>query len=57
VNGKRAFSNRRRVEGRQAPMMGPTAMLIEKPAEATRQSLFEVGIASASAMAGFSRFS
>jgi hypothetical protein len=31
-------------------MMGPTAMLIEKPAEATRQSLFDVGIANTSAM-------
>ena len=55
--GKRAFSNRRRAEGRQALMIGPTATLIEKPAEATRQSLFDVGTASTSAMAGLSRFS
>jgi hypothetical protein len=44
--GKRAFSNRRRAESRQV------LMLIEKPAEATRQSLFDVGTASTSPMAG-----
>jgi hypothetical protein len=50
--GKRAFLNRRRAESRQVLMIGPTAMLIEKPAEATRQSLFDVGTVSTSPMAG-----
>jgi hypothetical protein len=36
---------------------GTDGLIEEKPAETTRQSLFEVRIASASAMAGFSRFS